>query len=261
MSDEITVKFEKETDLCAQFMSEIPETWTAYPETAGFDILLVRKEDGFQIGVEAKLKLNTKVICQIAEPIKSWYTDSNAPDCRAILIPEYASTELAQICDFLGLTVIKQRHPESKYRWHYGTGRLFTPDLPKLGRDWPDNDWFEFAPVERCFVPDWVPDVIAGDKAPVSLTHWKIGAIKLAVTLEKRGFLTRQDFAHYKVSMSRWTQNGMAAWLFRAPTKGNWIKGDRFPDFRKQHPTNYTQIEADYELWKSPEPVVQEAMI
>jgi hypothetical protein len=27
-----------------------------------FDILLVRREDGFQIGVEAKLKLNGKVI-------------------------------------------------------------------------------------------------------------------------------------------------------------------------------------------------------
>ena len=59
----MTAGFAKESDLCAAFLASLPEGWTAYPETAGFDILLGREVDGFQIGIQAKLRLNAKVIC------------------------------------------------------------------------------------------------------------------------------------------------------------------------------------------------------
>jgi hypothetical protein len=38
-----------------------------YPETEGWDILLVRVSDGFQIGIQAKLALNIGVINQCLE--------------------------------------------------------------------------------------------------------------------------------------------------------------------------------------------------
>lgn len=245
--------FQKETDLCAAFINAMPEGWTAYPETCGFDILLVRKEDGFQIGIEAKLKLNTKVICQVAEPVLTWYTNREGPDCRAVLIPAYAATELAAICQFLGITVIRQYHPSDAFHYRYNN----RPSLPELHRDWPDSDWYEFAPARRCAVPDYIPDVIAGDSAPVTLTVWKIAAIKIAITIERRGYVTRQDFSHYDISMSRWTQGG---WLIK-DGKGGWIKGPYFPDFKAQHPVNYEQIAADYEVWKSPEQATQPSLI
>ena len=54
--------FRSEADLCAAFLAalerEHAKKWMAYAETAGWDILLVRLKDGFQIGIQAKLALN-----------------------------------------------------------------------------------------------------------------------------------------------------------------------------------------------------------
>ncbi|TIU81425.1 MAG: hypothetical protein E5W01_20510, partial [Mesorhizobium sp.] len=63
--------FESEAALCAAFIARLPKDWTAYPETAGFDILLVRGADGAQIGVEAKMTLNAKVLMQAVEGLYS----------------------------------------------------------------------------------------------------------------------------------------------------------------------------------------------
>jgi hypothetical protein len=124
------------------------------------------------------------------------------------------------------------------YSW-----RPFHPYLPSLEDRYDNHDWHECCPHRRLDVPDWVPDVGAGNSSPVMLTFWKIAAIKLAIVLEKRGFLRREDFKKLNVSMSRWTQG---KWLVQNGT-GGWIKGDYFPDFKRQHPTNYQQIEANYD--------------
>ncbi len=233
-------KFDSEAELCATFIAALPKEWTAYNETGGFDILLVR-EDGFQIGVEAKLKLNTKVILQAAEMLGYHYVDRPGPDCRAVLVPDGGNGELKQIAKLLGITVVTYRPPES-----YVTRSSIWPELPRMKDDYWNNSWTELCPANRIELPEWVPDVQAGAKAPVALTDWKIRAIKIAVTLEKRGFVTRKDFAHHKISMSRWTQGG---WIDK-DGKGGWIAGKYLPDFRSQHPVNYPQIEADYQKWK-----------
>lgn len=233
--------FLKETELCAAFISSLPKNWVAYPETYS-DILLVRKEDGFQIGVEAKLKLNAKVITQIAEPVGYYYSTRSGPDCRAILVPEGVNYEFTQVCSFLGITVIRMSPDISRISSRY------YPCLPVLHAGWPDTDWFEFAPTERVTLPEYIPDVVSGASSPVSLTFWKIGAIKLAITLEKQGYITRQDFKEHKISLSRWIAPG-TGWLVR-DDKGRWVRGKYLPDFKKQHPVNYAQIEADYNKWK-----------
>lgn len=236
--------FEKETDLCAAFIASLPSGWMAYPETGGFDILLVRADDGMQIGVEAKLKLNAKVICQAAERGDHYYVAGENPDCRAVLIPEGVSTDLASVCSLIGVTVLRMRAgPDAR---HYS--RKFHPDLPKISPyHWDGESWFDRCPAKRITLPDWVPDVAAGDSAPVALTHWKIGAIKLVILLQERGYLTRQDFAHFKISMSRWTQE---RWLVK-DGQGGWIAGPHLPDFKAQHPINFDQIAADFERWKA----------
>lgn len=239
--------FAKETELCDTFMKAVPKEWTVYAETGGFDILLVRNEDGFQIGIEAKLKLNAKVITQIAERIGTHYTCDEGPDCRAILVPHGVNAELGGVCELLGLEVVRVYHSSEQEKWF----DKFSPHLPTIsdGAYWCQRNWFEFCPEKRVKLPDYVPDTIAGDKSPVILTAWKIAAMKLAIVLEKTGFLTRQDFKALEVSMSRWIQYGLTSWLIPGKIKGQWVRGTNFPDFVKQHPVNYHQIAADYEEW------------
>lgn len=238
--------FAKESDLCSTFISLLPEEWTAYPETGGFDILLVRDADGFQIGVEAKLKLNAKVICQAAESTSTYQITAPGPDCRAVLIPEGVTTDLAALCPRLALTVISVRYDSFVAECLKRNPFSFHPRLPEIDDRWLTRDWYELCPASRLKLPDWVPDVSAGESAPVTLTQWKIRAIKIAITLEKQGYITRQDFAFFEISMSRWTQ---MRWIVPGDTKGRWVAG-RMPDFRAQHPVNFAQIEADHEKWR-----------
>mgnify|MGYP000400939457 CR=1 FL=1 len=240
-------------DLCADFIKTVSKIrnsdWIAYPETADWDILLVRRSDGLQIGIEAKLRLNLKVLSQ-ALPSNSVWTQwrGDGPDCRAVLVPRGAcNTEAAAIAKYLGITVIKMGSmPDEKAyfpNWDY----VFYPQLPDEDRDSYDDDWFDFNPLIRCDLPEYIPDVGAGGSAPVKLTEWKIKAIRLSVLLEKRGYLTAADFKHFRCSMSRWTQGGLDyCWLQRGSLRGQWVRGPNIPDFRAQHPVNYAEIEADF---------------
>jgi hypothetical protein len=251
--------FAKEIDLCAAFIKALPKGWTAYAETGGFDILLSRDADGFQIGIEAKLKLNAKVVCQAAESMSYQRADLSGPDCRAVLIPERVSLDMAPVCIHLGITVIRVC-PMGGKRNGYKTNP-FHPPLPPIGKEnaYSERYWHERAPASRITLPDYVPDTLAGDKSPVTLTGWKIKAIKIAVTLDKRGYVTRADFKHHQISMSLWSQRH---WITLDRNRKVWTAGS-LPDFRAQHPTNYVQIEADYEAWKMPNaslPAVQEGM-
>lgn len=232
-------EFEKETDLCADFIRRVPKEWTVYAETGGFDILLVRNEDGFQIGVEAKLKLNAKVVGQVAERIGSYYTAADGPDCRAVLVPHSAGNDLSYLCRLLGIEVIRVGGM---------TYKGFHPDLPRIENHWQER-WWEFFPTKRLTLPDYIPDTIAGDKSPMMLTDWKIRAMKLAVLLDKTGHVTRADFKKINVSISRWIGNHSFAWLQPGKERGSFVRGSHFPDFLAQHPVNYKQIEADFDEW------------
>lgn len=246
--------FIKETDLCAAFIKSIPEEWVAYPETGGFDILLVRKEDGFQIGIEAKLKLNAKVILQAVERKEHYYITYPGPDCRAVLVPEdFCNGELAGISRLLNITVIKMREPKETRDFKIYP---FHPQLPK-NKDSYIDEWFEICPQKRMKLPEWIPDVAAGAPSPLTLTPWKVKAIKIAVTVEKRGYVTRKDFEHFKIHMSLWTQRD---WLSK-DGQGGWKQGENFPNFRTQHPVNYEEIAADYDIWKNPLPPVTQTIL
>lgn len=229
--------FSKEADLCAAFIAAIPKEWTAYPETDGWDILLVRHGDGCQIGIEAKLKLNVKVLLQAIED--SW--DRPGPDYRACLVPYGQAGELASIAEHCCLTVITMRKPpETKYIVY----PLFSPGLPDSYPQDDNRHWFDRLPTKRCRVPEYVPDVQAGVSAPVQLTRWKIAAIRVSILLEETGFLTRADFKEQALDIRRWTES---RWLL--PQDGVWVRGERYPDFRASHPRNWEEIKADVTKW------------
>lgn len=94
--------FATEADLCAAFIASIDaDKWIPYPETVGWDILLVRKDDGFQIGIQAKQKLNTDVINQALDEYGHWSAARAGPDCRARWAPKASISPAKQ--ETLGL--------------------------------------------------------------------------------------------------------------------------------------------------------------
>ncbi|MBS4018753.1 MAG: hypothetical protein KGZ68_11000 [Dechloromonas sp.] len=248
--------FTKEVDLCAAFLAEVErqsskrhaaqDRWTAYAETAGFDIVLVRKADGVQIGIEAKLTLNTAVVSQALQGSDSWRKGVDGPDYRAVLVPEDATKGLAVFCRPIGLTVltcgVPRKHVES---------RLFDPPLPRVDDPYDyfsDEYWHQWCPVHRLPLPEYVPDVAAGASGPIALTTWKIKAIKIAILLEERP-VTRADFKYLDLSPTRWMTPAIA-WLVPAPGARGYVAGPYLPDFKAQHPRAYDEILADKEKWE-----------
>lgn len=236
-------RFATEADLCAEFIRwvkseagkyrhghQVPN-WTPYAETAGWDILLVA-EDGTQIGIQAKLKFNMKVLHQcLPSSWDSWHDEG--PDYRAVLVPD-SDEQHSDICQSLGLTLMHAIAPG----WR-GNTTEFNPPLSM--HRW-DGGWHYWSPRTRCKLPEFVPDVVAGASAPVQLTEWKVAALRIVAVLETRGFVTRQDFKTFKIDPRRWT--GPSGWLIPGPVPGQFTRGPSL-DFDLQHPGVYAQVLAD----------------
>lgn len=254
--------FATEADLCAAFIADIGPNWTAYPETAGWDMLLIRKADGFQIGVQAKLRLNAHVISQALE---SWGSsaDRPGPDCRALLVPGVdgrlttGAEGFTTICEYIGLHVIRAWSPGAArpYQPAWGrSGRCFHPALP--GEPGDSEKWHEWAPLKRHALPEYVPDVPAGASAPRQLSRWKIKAIKISVVLENRGYVTRADFRHIQLDHRRFLTSGLG-WLIPDEKSGGYVRTKLWPNMKTQHPRAYDQIAADYPKWSLPQGALQ----
>lgn len=253
--------FAKETNLVAAFLecldrcrwsgidgSPMGAGWTRYPETAGWDLLLSHDETGIQVGIEAKLSLNAKVLLQ-ALPAHRWAAEIG-PDYRAVLVPADAcQIGTAGLAAQLGVKVIKISAEEV---W----GRSDAPTmqwrcdvkLPDENCRYSNCEWWPWLPAESEKLPEYVPDCIAGAPSPVALTLWKIKAIRLMILLERNGSVTRKDMKALDISSSRWTAP-YHGFLVPGPDRGGWIAGPRTPDLRAQHPRNWAEIEADFDLW------------
>lgn len=244
--------FTSEADMVAAFCSLIdparwarnPEhapRWTQYHETAGWDLLLVH-ETGIQVGIEAKLSLNAKVLEQA---LPSRWADPSGPDYRAVLVPtDGLQHHLARLARHVGITVITisgERAPDGALRHVYSN-----PGLPDEKHTYSLTDWPNWCPLERCKLPEYVPDVSGGKAAPIQLSPWKIKAIKLLILLERRGAVTRRDMKALGLSPTRWTDhyNG-----FLRPGPDGYVRSGLTPDLKAQHPVNWAQIEADYDTW------------
>jgi hypothetical protein len=243
--------FAKEADLCAAFIETVPPTWTVYPETAGFDMVLVHST-GAQIGIEAKLRLNAKVILQAVDRHSRYHHPG--PDFRAVLVPE--ASELAAVCRLLGLTVLvvaKVKSGVTQLDCNRGKAFFSRPQLPKVERidhHWLGDrvSWYDQAPMSRLALPDYVPQVECGVPAPMTLSTWKVQAMRVCIWVERAGTIRREHFKALKIDPSRWMTGH---WLQKGPARGDWVAGPQFPaaSYRKHHGATYAQIEADFETW------------
>lgn len=238
--------FATEVDLCKAFLSALPTEWTSYAETSGWDLLLVRKTDGLQVGIEAKLKLNTQVVSQVLEEYGR-DADRPGPDHRAVLVPS-GEHGFERIAAYIGFTIIHVSAAQPPYRRK--------PDFnPSLPGDYSVDRWHDWMPVKRHELPEYVPDVAAGASAPVQLTHWKIQALKLLVLADRRGFITRHDFRHLGIDHRRWIS--AEGWLRPTDVRGRYVVHHPAPTaFKDQHPRVYAEIAADFNKWAPTEPKV-----
>jgi hypothetical protein len=258
--------FASEAELVAAFCEYVERAYnqndrrssfTFYHETAGWDLLLVEQETGIQIGIEAKMSLNAKVIVQALEGDDSrHFFGRSGPDYRAVLVPNGSSVQqcFPSICRRLGLAVIVVYDQHER-----GWDRSGKPHVPHwaitgTGHGLPDensfygNDWHSWLPDERIKLPDYVPDVQGGKVSPVALTDWKIRAIKLFVLLDRQGFVTRANMKALGLSPTRFTDS-YNGFLATDKARGGYVRHDQSPDLRGQHPVNYAEIEADWEKW------------
>lgn len=223
-----------------------PDRWIPYHETGGFDLLLVEAETGVQVGMEAKLVFNLKVLEQA---LPRHWAEHEGPDYRAVLVPTGgAQQHLAGLAQRLGLGVVMVRS-DGQHSW-----------LPDERSAWPSEAWHSWLPARRCALPSYIPDIVGGRPAPVQMTEWKIRAIKLLILLERRGHVTRADFRSLNLSAARWT----APDGYLARRDGAYVAGRYTPDIRAQHPQAWAQIEADFEKWAPPTaalPLLQGALV
>jgi hypothetical protein len=260
--------FAKESDLCAAFIETVPPDWTVYPETAGFDIVLVHTT-GAQIGIKAKLRLNAKVILQAVDRYSRDHR--SGPDFRAVLVPQ--ALELGAVCALLGLTVLVVRKVErgiTQYDANRGKAFFSQPRLPEVERidHWLGDrvSWYDQAPIDRLALPDYVPQVECGVPAPMVLSIWKVQAMRVCVWVERAGKIRREHFKALKIDPSRWMTGH---WLQKGAARGDWVAGPHFPaaSYRKHHGATYAQIESDFETWAAAaglavkKPTVQEVLL
>lgn len=233
-----------EADLCDAFSRWAkPMGWTAYPETSGWDLLMVRS-DGTQLGIQAKRAFNATLLRQVI-PTGSKYIDKSGPEYRGILLPTWTK-DVSDVCRFCGLVYF---HPgRAKRHRSEGDGRFDAEFVPVLDPDkwqvWPAD-----TPVH---LPEYVPDVRGGASAPLQLTAWKIAALKICALLEIRGHVCRGDFKTFGIDYRRWVP---MEWLVFDNVNHWYVRGPALA-FDKQHPVNYVAVLEDIKKWLTEEPKV-----
>jgi hypothetical protein len=247
---EIKVQFPTEAALCDLFIEDMRAMggWTIYPETAGFDILLVRDATGHQVGVEAKLSLNAKVADQILPDSHMGYRaeGNEGPDFRGVIVPYIGESAegIAKMLRILGVQVWSpdwrggRRDGLHFQISNYGRGdaRAFDSTHGDL-MEW-DLAWHDWNPARRCKLPEIVPEVRAGVPCPTRLTPWKIGALKVIADLEVFGFVTAKSVRDHSIDARRFCASD--GWL-TSLGNGRWGRGT-LPRFEEQHPEAYAQV-------------------
>lgn len=214
--------FATEEAMCVRFTERARATgWEVYPECCGWDLLLVwtgdapeitngpaashdplkhsgkfselhqkltknfvgTLEPGMQVGIQAKLMPNVKVLAQCIDHYAR--VSAPGPDFRAVLVP-YTTDEFNHLTQALGL-------------------RVYVEDVNAYPITAPRVRW-EHA--SRLTLPPVVPTWNGGGRSPRNLSAWRVSALRLCYQLRIRGKLTKTAFLAENVDVRAWVQNG-----------------------------------------------------
>ena len=155
-----------------------------YPEVGRWDLVLTKGAD--QVGVQAKLVANIKVLAQAVAA-----SGRQGPDFRAVLVPR-ASSDFMTVCRKLGVGVFTAQY-ERRSRWvELATGFYLAVKAAPC------------APAQRLWLPPVVAALPAGGPAPKQLTVWRVKALQVCRLLRARGWVTSRDFKNAKISPQTW---------------------------------------------------------
>lgn len=204
-----------EAELCELFAEAArADGWDVYPEVESWDLLLVWRgvipdsthswrfprgvPAGFQMGVEAKMRANVDVLKQAADRMSY----GKRPDVGAVLVPDSglgrtAFVGLAGRLDLLAFDLAncgerRARHP-------------ITPPWPNAKHGPADR-------VGPVLVPPVPLQSAGGQASPRTMSKWRVGALRLVIKLEARGFLTHADFKAQGADKRLWLER---EWLVR----------------------------------------------
>jgi hypothetical protein len=231
-------RFKTEADLCQAFIAwagrHHPDL-RCLAEWEGWDILVAYPE-GFQLGIQAKLRANAKVIRQAAP--EGFYGDMRTgPDFRGVLIPE--RNDWAEVAEQLGLVPFYSGLEEYDWQAKRKVGWDFIPSL-RPGHQTVDvlfSDWVDWNPETRHELPPVASTgSVAGSSAPVTLTPWKLRALDVLAVLAVESEIQPARMRALGVDPRRWTQNH---WLLPTEKRGFWFRGPKCPAFDEQHPEAY----------------------
>lgn len=231
-----------EAKLCEPLMTRArAEGWLVYPETGGFDILLVATEEtlavveetrlrrrygrglgdgdtvraGDMVGVEAKLAANVDVLAQAIDRGFA-YRQEMGPDFRVAYIKKHprGSSSFVDVARALrvGVWTFADANP----------GRYARPLAPAA---------FRWTPKKRPKLPPVIPTGPAGAPSPRVLTAWRVKALHFVLLLEARGYVTSEHFRAMKLDPRIWRER----WLVPDGKEGRLtkyvIREPRRPDF------------------------------
>lgn len=187
--------YETEAQMCEDITAHARQAgFVVYPETGGWDLLLVRH--GIQIGVQAKLKFTHHLVAQALEGIK-WLERGRAvrvgPHYRAVACQPAKSIvgDARDICRACHLLFLDLNYPPPLWLYREPWTRR---NKYVWGKPTPvDWRYYRWRPNKRVWLPPAVPDLPAGVPSPSNVGKWQVAATRLQVIHETRGWVTRED--------------------------------------------------------------------
>jgi hypothetical protein len=183
--------YKKEVDLCNDFIfwSKM-YGYKVYPECGGWDMLLVK--NGVQIGVQAKLKANMKVLAQALDGVCERKLKVS-PHYRVVLVASKPSSDFIKLAKACRIIIISFFGNISK---HYC---LRYNDIKAINYNYEFKSfigsarYYRYAAKKRVKLPLFVADIKAGVPSPRNVSDWKILCIKAERLCIKQGYITSRD--------------------------------------------------------------------
>ncbi len=174
-------KYKYEHELCEAFINNLSDKWDVYPECYGWDMLLVNVIDGYQAGVQAKLKENIYVIYQALTLLNDYYNHARkiGPDYAIILTPS-VGLDFRTVCEKCGLINCNQNYNLD----------LLLPMHNKL--------LFQ----QQYEVPKFKLQSKCGVSSPRRMSKWRENALNIMLEYDKKGYVTSADFKKLSLSHS-----------------------------------------------------------
>lgn len=195
--------FGSEQELCEAFITSARAAgYQVHPECGPWDLLVVCRRTGDQIGIQAKLRLSYEVFSQALTTELA-----GGPEMHAVLVP-LATREFFLVAEYLKIHVFQG----------VTLDRL---DLPLV---------FQFAKRWTHPVREWAPEVEiatpAGVPSPKKMTRWKMAAVKLCMQARSKGYVTREDMNVLRLSPTWWLSRRNGGILEGRVVNGNRRRGE-----------------------------------